>query len=160
MLEIWLVLLKEISLSPATVMLMWNCPSMIGITISTRFSADFQVLSQLSPPFAGSWSCWRAFLPLFTLWVPVECFSVSLHITKGQTLGSGMALLPLLKFLLSVRIFPALADVFPFYPLRNTWDPFAVTFTERWGCVSYLWVVQSGNLSSWSLNNALIVLLC
>lgn len=156
MLEICLVLLKEISPSPAAIMLTWNCPTMKCTKISTRFSADFPLLSQLSPPFAGSWSCWRGFLPLFTLWVPVGCVSVSLHVTKR----SGMALLALLTFLLLFRMFPALADVFPFYPLRNTWDPFAVTFTEHWGCVSYLWVFQFGNLSSWSLHNALIVLLC
>lgn len=49
---------------------------------------------------------------------------------------------------------------FPFYHLRNPLKPFAVTFTERLGCVSYLWALQFGNPSSWSLNNALIVLLC
>lgn len=94
---------------------------------------------------------------LFTHWINAGCLSVSLHVTQG----SGRVLLALCyNFCFQAGSSPALADVFPFYHLRNPLKPFAVTFTERLGCVSYLWALQFGNPSSWSLNNALIVLLC
>lgn len=69
----------------------------------------------------------------------MECFSVPLHVTKGQMLGSGMVLLALrYNFCFQSGCSLALADVFPFCHPRNTLNTSAVTFTECLGCISYL----------------------